>query len=203
MTEQVLVVPRTDLFGLTHNPHGFDDRHLGIFRDRIARFARFVDRPPAEEDPSLKQVIPYALVRCGRRVLTLTRLAKQTEKRLHNKVSIGVGGHINPDGGLDGIVERGLARELDEELEIRAATAIRPVGYINDDSTPVGSVHFGLVFDVHAESEDIRVRETELMEGGFREASELAPLAERMETWSRFLVERLEGLLRSPASGRR
>jgi len=196
MVEQVLVVPRTDLFGLTHNPHGFATRNLGFFRDRIARFSRFVDRPPAEEDPSLKQIIPYAMVRCGKRILTLTRLAKQTEKRLHNKVSIGVGGHINPDGGLDGIVERGLQRELDEELEIRAETKIRPVGYINDDSSPVGSVHFGLVFEVVAATEDVRVRETELMEGGFREVSELLPLAERLETWSRFLVENLAEILR-------
>ena len=195
MLEQVLVVPRIDLFGPTHNPHGFDTRNLGFYRERIAKFARFVDRPGAEEDPSLKQIIPYAMVRCGRRILTLTRLAKQTEKRLHNKVSIGVGGHINPDGGLEGIVERGLQRELDEELDIRAETKIRPVGYINDDSSPVGSVHFGLVFEVLAATEDVKVRETELMEGGFRETSELLPLAERMETWSRFLIENLASIL--------
>lgn len=196
MVEQVLVVPRADLFGLTHNPHGFETRNLGFYRDRIAKFARFVDRPPAEEDPSLKQIIPYAMVRCGRRILTLTRLAKQTEKRLHNKMSIGVGGHINPDGGMEEIVERGLRRELEEELDIRAETKIRPVGYINDDSTPVGSVHFGLVFDVLAGTEDVKVRETELMEGGFRDAAELAPLAERMETWSKFLVDHLDAILK-------
>ncbi len=196
MVEQVLVVPRADLFGLTHNPHGFETRNLGFYRDRIAKFARFVDRPPAEEDPSLKQIIPYAMVRCGRRILTLTRLAKQTEKRLHNKMSIGVGGHINPDGGMEEIVERGLRRELDEELDIRAETKIRPVGYINDDSSPVGSVHFGLVFEVQAATEDVKVRETELMEGGFRDAAELAPLSERMETWSKFLVDQLDAILK-------
>lgn len=195
MVEQVLVVPRTELFGPTHNPHGFGTANLGFYRDRIALHARFVDRPPAEEDPSLKQIIPYAMVRCGRRVLTLTRLAKQTEKRLHNKMSIGVGGHINPDGGLEGIVERGLRRELDEELHLRAETRIRPVGYINDDSSPVGSVHFGLVFEVAAATEDVAVRETELMEGGFRDASELRGLAERMESWSKFLVDHLGEIL--------
>ncbi|MCE9581368.1 MAG: hypothetical protein K8T20_02505 [Planctomycetes bacterium] len=196
MVEQVLVVPRTDLFGLTHNPHGFDTRNLGFYRDRIAQFARFVDRPGAEEDPSLKQIIPYAMVRCGKRILTLTRLAKQTEKRLHNKMSIGVGGHINPDAGLEGIVERGLQRELDEELDIQAAVKIRPVGYINDDSTPVGSVHFGLVFEVLAATEDVKVRETELMEGGFKDASELPAFAERMETWSKFLVDNMSAIVR-------
>lgn len=197
MVEQVLVVPRVQLFGHDHNPHGFGTRSLGFFRGRIAAHASFVDRPAAEEDPSLKQIIPYALVRRGRRILTLTRLAKQTEKRLHNKLSIGVGGHINPDGGMEGIVDRGLRRELEEELHIRADVRVRPVGYINDDSTPVGSVHFGLVFDVEASSEDVAVRETELMEGGFREASELPALAERMESWSRFLVENLGAILKS------
>ncbi len=195
MVEQVLVVPRADLFGLTHNPHGFETRNLGFYRDRIAQFARFVDRPPAEEDPSLKQIIPYAMVRCGRRILTLTRLAKQTEKRLHNKMSIGVGGHINPDGGMEGIVERGLKRELEEELDIRAGTKIRPVGYINDDSTPVGSVHFGLVFEVQVATEDVKVRETELMEGGFRDVAELPSIAERMETWSKLLVDQMGAIL--------
>jgi predicted NUDIX family phosphoesterase len=193
--EQVLVVPRTLLFGATHNPHGFDDRSLGFYRGRIAEHAFFMDRPRAEEDASHKQIIPYAVVRRGRRVLTLTRLAKQTEKRLHNKMSIGVGGHINPDGGLDGIVERGLRRELEEELHLRTEIRIRPAGYINDDSTPVGSVHFGLVFDVQCATEDVAVRETDLMEGGFRDASELPALAERMETWSSLIVGRIESVL--------
>lgn len=194
--ERVLVVPRLHLFGATHNPHGFDSRNLGFYRGRIAQHALFVDRPGAEEDSSLKQIIPYAVVRRGRRILTLTRLAKQTEKRLHNKVSIGVGGHINPDGDMEGIVERGLRRELEEELHFRVPYTFRAAGYINDDSTPVGSVHFGLVFDVEVGSEDVAVRETELMEGGFRDAEELKDLAPRMETWSRLLVERIETILR-------
>ncbi|NUN47281.1 MAG: phosphoesterase [Candidatus Brocadiae bacterium] len=195
MVEQVLVVPRVDLFGLTHNPHGFETKTLGRARDRIARFARFVDRPSAEDDPSLKQIIPYAVVRRGARVMTLTRLSKQSEKRLHNRMSIGVGGHINPDGGMEGIVERGLKRELEEELHLPPGYAWRPVGCLNDDSTPVGSVHFGLVYVVDVETEDVAVRETDLMEGGFRDAAELPALSERMETWSRFLVENLGRVL--------
>jgi hypothetical protein len=57
----------------------------------------FVERARAETSPQWKQVIPYSLVECDGRILVVRRLRKGGESRLHEKHSIGIGGHINPE----------------------------------------------------------------------------------------------------------
>ena len=42
----------------------------------------------------------------------------QTEKRLHNKFSLGVGGHMNPDDSKEMNVTEELIRELNEEVRL-------------------------------------------------------------------------------------
>src|SRR5262245_26677858 len=151
--EFVYVVARSRLFDLSF-PHGFvsaaADRKGAT--DRIARIRThgfFVERRAAEQDSSWKQVIPYVVVRRGDALLLLERKKKQGEARLHGKLSIGVGGHINPvdDGGAGGgdVLLEGLRRELDEELDVQGALDVRAAGFLNDDSTDVGAVHYGLV----------------------------------------------------------
>ena len=56
----------------------------------------FLPRAQAEYDATVKQIIPYVLLRRGDAYFLLRRLKKQTETRLHDKLSLGVGGHINP-----------------------------------------------------------------------------------------------------------
>src|SRR5205085_4310017 len=82
--------------------------------DLIDRAHFFILRADAEVSPHYRQVIPYVVVRHGDDVFTLRRTPKQSEARLHHKVSIRVGGHINPGHG---IVE-GWRQELDEEIAI-------------------------------------------------------------------------------------
>src|SRR5688572_9668213 len=98
--EFVFVVERARLFDLSY-PHGFvpaaADRDAAA--DRIARIRRhgfFVERRAAEQNSAWKQIIPYVVVRRGESILLLERKKKQGEVRLHGKLSIGVGGHINP-----------------------------------------------------------------------------------------------------------
>ena len=194
--EQVYVVPRDHLFGPGTAPQGF--RPGGVL-DALARarvHARFVPRGPAETDASLKQIIPYAVVRRGDEVFLLRRLATQTEARLHNLYSIGVGGHVNPPDALAGKdpVEAALHRELHEELALSGDYEIRPLGLLNDDATPVGQVHLGVVYEVRAERAECAVRETDRMEGRFVPLAEAARHRAGMETWSQFLIEPLRGL---------
>ncbi len=102
------------------------------------------------------------------------RLKKGGEARLHGLMSIGVGGHINPVDDVDreNVLLRGLERELDEEVEIEHRGGLHPVGFINDDTNGVGSVHLGLCYTLPVEGE-VRVRETEKLEGGWTTAAEL------------------------------
>ncbi|MBI3097985.1 MAG: NUDIX domain-containing protein [Planctomycetes bacterium] len=196
--EFVYVIKRSDLFPDV-TPHGLvtDPAAVSGYVERIRSRGFFVERPHAERDSSFKQVIPYAVVTHGERVLLLRRLATQGEARLHHKLSIGVGGHINPIDGSADLLEAGAERELREELLIDTPISKSPVGVLNDDTSPVGSVHLGLVTRVRASGPAVAVRETTQMEGRWVTREELRSLqrdpGSNFETWSALLLEAVLG----------
>lgn len=155
--------------------------------DLIAARHFFVPRPDAEIEPKWRQIIPYVVVVHGDDVFTLRRLRKQTEARLHDKVSIGIGGHINPGHDL----LAGLQKELDEEIAVDDPYTLEFAGILNDESTEVGRVHLGAVYILRASSANVRVRETEKMTGSFVPRSELAAMRDAMETWSQVVFDTL------------
>jgi len=152
---------------------------------------RFVERDDAENDPSLKQIIPYVIIRYGTCVLLMRRLHKQSESRLWDKLSLGIGGHVNPEDGTDffDAFLSGMERELHEELYIPKEYACRLVGCINDDTTDVGKVHFGIVFQALFANDSVRIRETSKMTGEFIEIKELASIRPQMESWSQIVFD--------------
>jgi predicted NUDIX family phosphoesterase len=202
--EFVYVTKRYDLFDLSF-PHGFlaasDDDRVALWTDRIRQRGFFVERRWAEQDSSFKQIIPYTVMVHGDDVLLLQRKAAGGEARLHGKLSIGVGGHINPVDGDDGtcVLEQGCRRELNEELCIDTPYALAACGVINDESADVGSVHFGLVYVARCETPDVAIRETDQLSGSFVPRAECQRLVsterERFETWSALIIEHLDDLL--------
>ena len=93
--ENVLVVRRS-LFDELGSFQGFcaeASRYLDVFLRRENNF--FAPRSSAETDPSLKQIIPYAVFTHGGRILRYVRGGKSGEKRLVAKASIGIGGPNN------------------------------------------------------------------------------------------------------------
>jgi predicted NUDIX family phosphoesterase len=155
--------------------------------DVIDRAHFFILRADAEVSPQYRQVIPYVVVTHGDDVFTLRRTPKQSEARLHHKVSIGVGGHINPGNG---IVE-GLRKELDEEIAIANDYDLQFAGILNDETTDVGRVHLGVVYLLRSSGRNVTVRETEKMTGKWLARRELRPLRESMESWSQIVYDAL------------
>lgn len=205
--EFVYVVKRAELFDL-HYPQGFLDARTNeagrIEVDRYLERARkhgfFVERRHAEQDSSLKQLIPYIVIARNDEVLLLKRTKKGGDARLHDKFSLGVGGHINPpDAETGDVLEAATRREIDEEITIAGEYTIEALGFINDDATPVGSVHIG-VANLARVSGEVKVRETDMLVARFVSIAELEQLANDpgidFETWSRFLVPVLASLLR-------
>jgi predicted NUDIX family phosphoesterase len=91
-TEQVLIVERKVLEDVgMFNGLTFDvDNYLSaIFTPSVPRF---VPRPEAEENPNLKQLIPYVIMACDGKYLTYVRGKRAGEKRLLGNRSIGIGG---------------------------------------------------------------------------------------------------------------
>jgi predicted NUDIX family phosphoesterase len=185
--EQVLVVPRAALVpgaGWLGVQRGDLAHALGI----VARDGFFVRRADAENDPSLKQVIPYLVLRDGERWFLMRRTRAGGDARLHDRWSIGVGGHLNPG---DGDVAGGLAREWAEELDADFEPDYAPVGLLNDDTTAVGAVHVGFVYVADAGGRPVAIRETEKLEGSFVPTSSVASARDDLETWSRLAFEAL------------
>src|SRR5437899_2471511 len=121
------------------------------------------NRSEAEHDRSYKQLIPYVLLICKERLLRYRRGRGGEETRLHGLYSVGIGGHISEeDHGLfskDVGYQEGMLREIKEEVAIEPAKAAA-VAVINDDSTEVGYVHFGVVHIMQVSSETVAGRRT-------------------------------------------
>jgi predicted NUDIX family phosphoesterase len=187
--ELVLVVPRAALVpgdGWLGVRRGDLARELAV----VAREGRFMRRGDAEEDASHKQVIPYLVLRDGDRWFLMRRTRAGGDARLHDLWSIGVGGHLNPG---DGDVGGGLAREWAEEIEADFAPDYRPVGLLNDDTTPVGAVHVGFVYLADAAGRPVAIRETDKLAGAFATTEEVEAVREQLETWSRLAFDALTG----------
>ncbi|MBM4062309.1 MAG: hypothetical protein FJ265_14605 [Planctomycetes bacterium] len=216
---QVLVVDRGSLFGGDW-PQGFvpcPGADGSAMLDRCLEGARYVERAVAERTPAWKQWIPYCVLRCVRpqppghnqlieAVFRVQRSTGQAEARLHGLWSIGIGGHVEPEDGEPSTMaaatffRSSLLRELHEELHLQLPDGATPrfVGLLNDDQTPVGKVHAGLVYVLDlplclAEAAAaVRIREISKMAGEFGSLAEFRHLWQdrsRFETWSQFLVD--------------
>jgi predicted NUDIX family phosphoesterase len=191
--EHVLVIP-TPVFhqaGLFQGLSTDVDHYLSLLLD--ARHLTYLPRSAAENDPSFKQLIPYVVLRHGERVYNYLRGQGAGEKRLRALRSVGVGGHINPvDGETGGNPYRqAMLREVAEEVFLETTYRESCLGLINDDSTPVGQVHLGIVHVFDLAEPRARRREADLTHDGFAPIMELLNCLEEFETWSRFVLERL------------
>lgn len=188
--EQVLVVDRSKLEAqlpkkefITEN---VDQLHAFILEHHF-----FMDREEAEYDNTVKQIIPYVVIRQAGKYFLLRRLKKQTEARLHDKLSLGVGGHINPsEEDAEDVLEAGLLRELTEEVSVETVRSLSCVGFLNENNGGVSDYHAALVYLLEAEGQ-VSVQETEKMSGSWAEVTELQNLLDRLETWSKIVVEQV------------
>lgn len=158
--------------------------------------SRFLPRSQAETDPAWKQIIPYVILACGDQVFCYRRGKQSTETRLVALHSVGLGGHIRHDDesffvapGWDAY-RAALERELAEEVSIASPVVDdRLVGLINDDSTPVGQVHLGVIHIRRLETQDVRTRESQIAGGHWSSIDRLlAPSGPPLETWSQLAL---------------
>ena len=201
--ERVLVVPTSRFHALGHF-QGFSadmDRYLPALLEGDDLGYR--PRGEMEQDPSFKQLIPYVLFRHTDdagvvRLFQYTRGGGQGEKRLHAKCSVGVGGHISAEDAADranhhDVYREGMLRELAEEVIIDCPYRQACVGLLNDDQTPVGQVHLGVVHICDVERPAVSPREADILDAGFRPVGEILADLDRFETWSQIVVRALFG----------
>lgn len=198
--ENILVIKRSlfdelgSFHGLNFEPH----KYLGAILSRGNNF--FLPRGQAETDPTHKQIVPYALLACGDKVLHYVRGKKAGEQRLVAKGSIGIGGHMN-DGdeslfALDEDAYRaGVEREVNEEVKIDTKFDDRIVALLNDDTTEVGRVHLGIVHVFRLAEPKVEKREAMITNLAFLTKDELLARRDSLESWSQLCLDSLDRLL--------
>ncbi len=194
--EHVLVIPAERL-ALIGGFTGFAPFNQQSFEAILEpAHMQFRPRSQVEEDPTFKQLIPYCILQVGsgadRKIFQYTRGSGQGEKRLHAKRSIGIGGHISREDATGADLYRsGMERELSEEMIIEGAYQEQLLGFIYDDSSPVGRVHLGVVHLLTLENDSSRARESEMIESGFVPLEQLHANRDRLETWSQLSLDQL------------
>ncbi len=183
--ELVLVVPRDEVPGGLRFT-GVVERPFAPVLAAVQGSGQFLPRGKVEEDPSKKQIIPYLVLRDGERVFLMRRTRAGGDARLHDRFTIGVGGHVNPG---DAGIEDALRREWREEIAAAFEPEPRLLGLLNDDSDPVGAVHLGVVYAADAGGRAVAIRETHKLSGEFVAMDAVAAVRDKLETWSALLFD--------------
>ncbi|HEV2046553.1 MAG TPA: hypothetical protein VGQ95_08135 [Chthoniobacterales bacterium] len=198
--ENILVIKRSlfDQLGSFHGLNFEPRKYLDAILSRGNNF--FLPRAQAERDPTHKQIIPYALLAFGNKVLYYVRGKKAGEQRLVAKGSIGIGGHMNEGDeslfALDEAAYRaGVEREVNEEVKIDTKFEDRIVALLNDDTTEVGQVHLGVVHVFKLAAPKVEKREAMITNLAFLDKDELVARRDSLETWSQLCLDSLDRLL--------
>ena len=199
--ESVLVIKR-ELFDEIGTFQGISteiDKYLPAFLNPSNNF--FIHRELAEDDPTHKQIIPYAIFKHGYKFLKYLRGKKSGEQRLASKSSIGIGGHINQDDFNSSSLEKdtyltGIEREINEELIINCDYNNLPIALINDDSNDVGKVHLGVVHLFDLENDQVEAGEANIENLEFLSSEDLLREKDNLESWSQICVDHLDEIIK-------
>lgn len=194
--EHVLVIPesRLALLGTFSGFRPFCADALAALLN--PEHMQFRPRSTVEEDPSYKQLIPYAILQTDvdgqPSLFQYTRGSGQGEKRLHAKRSLGIGGHISrEDAQGDDLYRSGMQRELSEEVILDSEYTEELVGFIFDDTSAVGRVHLGVVHLLKLQRPGVQARELDLVDSGFAPIEQLKQQLDSLETWSQLCLTHL------------
>lgn len=205
LKEKVLVFPANLINKQTFSDHGgiiANPAEVNYIRNTILKSGQlsFMDRKLAEEDEGFLQLIPYILLaNSDGGYFSYARTSKGGESRLHNRYSIGLGGHINPVDSTnlsepnDTSLLNCIVRELREEIGVKLNLdfSLQNVALIFCDATPVDRVHFGLAVVLRLDTSDESIKlEDALAKGEFVPWKHLK-YYENLENWSKLLVDKV------------
>jgi len=153
-----------------------------------------------ETDENFRQLVSYVVFRHAHSVLVYRRTPKGGETRLHGRLSLGVGGHVNAtdlvsqEGTVDltASLHRACAREIAEEVATGRVERLITIGIIKESGNAVSRVHLGVVTECWLEAPEVTLIDPGLVDADFVPVSTLPSLSERMETWSSCLLSHLK-----------
>ena len=171
-----------------------------------------------ENKPEWQQIIFYGLIRQKDRFFVYQRGGEKSqykEKRLQSKISVGIGGHIEP---FDNNLIDSLYREFDEEAALKkngqeinlkdkegkvteksfaSLADIYISGLIKYETDEVGEVHLGLACEINLLDPDlaVEIREGENVEGKMMNLKEYQDWVRQREAvpefWTQIFIEEI------------
>ncbi len=160
-------------------------------------------RDVLEQEPAFRQTIPYVLLRVGDRFIRYVRTRRGSEARLHDSMSIGLGGHIELSDitssgncvDLPASFRNAAQREVSEELGEVDCIAQEWMGVLVDNDSEVGRVHIGVVGLWTLRSTPAGVTEDAIGEVTLCSIEELERCRAGLEPWSEMLLAYLKARL--------
>lgn len=161
-------------------------------------------RPILEDYLEGRQVLPYVVIKKDGKFLRYRRAVSGGENRLHGKISIGIGGHIDIEdavlipkvGAIDLMMtmHQSAIREIYEEIGIRVKPEdLNFVAIIRCNDTPVDAVHVAMVAicDIsHIVIGNLTFEDT-VDDVFFATKEEIVADPVEKETWSNLVLEML------------
>lgn len=205
MQREIMVVKNSILFWKSERKEGFLPKENN-YEQIIVDSYEFMVRWEAEKNFDYKQPIPYGVVISQDKKIFVYKRgwsgSNAGESRLHSKISLWVGGHIEKSDITDkNLLLTSLLREVEEETKIphSEVASAEAFWYINDDSNEVGKVHFWVAYIIRVTTKEIRLEDGELENGEFLSTQAIDELIATgnydMENWSHILYTALKTYL--------
>jgi len=159
-----------------------------------------LQRENAKSRFDIKQLVSYVILKdkSGKYLSYIRGSYGQKESLLQGVLCLGFGGHVNKDdlnlfGLIDGGITNSANREIAEEVRGLKIGSLKPIGVINDDSSPLGLNHFAFVFEAKIlDSANVKSlkRELSINKVSLLKPSEIWSRFHELEFWSQLVVKK-------------
>lgn len=172
-------------------------RFVDETNDLFARTPFMADRATCEDDLSKLQLLPYGVLwdKEADKVFMYTRGKAGAENKLHDRLSIGLGGHVDrmPEAGesLEDTLTDELLRELTEEVGLVIDPEQIVFTHMMAADLPVDKVHMGLLSVIEIQGiSNLTAEEGVIEKGSFVKVDELfnESVYSRLENWSKLAL---------------
>lgn len=191
--EKIFCIKSEDLFN-NGKWNGLKTSDLDYYLDLITKNGEFRSRDSLENDSNYKQIIAQVVLKHDDKYF-LHKQVDRTEGRLNGLCPLPLGGHIEEFDNSEkrNIIENGLLRELNEEVELNEDIIDRKfLGLVYlEDGNFVNSVHVGFVYVFEVDGTNVHIKEKGLEDVGFVSKQYLEENKESLTYWSKIIIDEL------------
>ncbi|MBS3167943.1 2'-deoxycytidine 5'-triphosphate deaminase [Candidatus Woesearchaeota archaeon] len=198
----VLVEEKESLLNNRRGRFGFESIDSDAQRGEIIKTCEkgfFHSRYDCEGDPEVLQVIDYMLIFTNSDKVFIYRRSSDIkdygDKRLFDKISIGVGGHVARSHGPDYIANCLRDKVLGDVTFEEKYSEPSLVGTLYVEDEEVDKDHFGLIYATYTDGE-VRVKDKSIVEGNLVDINDLigGRVEGVLESWTKALVPHLKAI---------